>query len=369
MESVNLNHKIKATVVSPLSIGQAKEKEWVEGIDYIRDKGILHHLNLQMMVDAGIPMEELSALYASGRIDDLRKFLIGKLEDIYDFSMAMPVGSANPVKTFYFNPITEKYVLFGSSLKGAIRSALFHGLTEDEIPTERRSGNALDQTVFGEMKNGSVFMRFIRVGDFNFDETELVNTKIYNLWKDDNDEWQGGWKHQTKHTDERFNPVGFNTVYECLMPGAVSEGSIMISPLLYRRVTAEMNFKEQKDRIMSGNSIHQLFSMINDATLDYLDREIRFFEAYPQGEHSDQILDALNSYREMARTAAKMDGRECLIKMSAGSGFHSVTGNWQYDDYTDTGFQAGKKRYKSRKIACYSGHFTPMGFLKLSVLP
>lgn len=369
MESINHKHIVRATVISPLSVGQGGEKDWVEGIDYIRDEGILYHLNLEMMVNAGIPIQELSALYASGKIEDLRTFLIGRLDDIYDFSMEMPVGTANPVKTFYFNPITGAYVLFGSSLKGAIRSAVFHELTRKE-PTrgllEKKS--LLDKFVFGEMKDGTNFMRFFRIGDFDFDGTGLVNTKIYNLQKRDG-EWLGGWKHQAQYTSDKFNANGFNTVYECLMPGAQAEGSIMISPLLYNLVSAPMSFKREKDALIKDSPIRKLFTIINEATLDYLVKEIAFFKEYPQAEYSDRILSSLNKYLEMASSFTESQGKECLIKMSAGSGFHSITGDWQYDDFTETGFNQrnGKKNYKSRKIACYKGMFEPMGFLRLSI--
>ena len=370
MKTVNEKYQVTATVVSPLSIGQGAEKDWVEGVDYIRDGGVLYHLNLQMMADAGIPMHELSALFASGRIEDTRQFLIGRLDDIYDFSMAMPVRSANPVKTFYFNPVTEHYVLFGSSVKGAVRSALFHAFTKD-IPAEEllRKKNALNDYVFGSMTDGSVFMRFIRIGDFDFDETELVNTKIYNLQITDQGSWIGGWKHQTKNTDDRFNPVGFNTVYECLMPGAKAQGTILVSPLLYRKVDAPFNFKSEKDVLMAGSPITQLFKIVNDATRTYLEKEIQFFEEYSQAENADRILASLRRYHDMVSAFMDSGGKECLIKMSAGTGFHSITGDWQYDDFTDTGFDErfGKKRFKSRKIACYNGHFTPMGFLKLRI--
>lgn len=369
MKTINQKYEVKATVVSPLSIGQAGEKDWVEGIDYIRDEGILYHLNLEMMANAGIPMQELSALYASGRIDDLRRFLTGKLEDIYDFSMEMPVGSANPVKTFYFNPVTETYVLFGSSLKGAIRSAVFHELTRKESTDDLLSKKkSLDRFVFGEMKDGTNFMRFIRIGDFDFDETGLVNTKIYNLQKRDG-EWLGGWKHQAQYTNDKFNDSGFNTVYECLMPGAQADGFFMVSPLLYNLVSAPMSFKREKDALLKGLPICQLFTIINEATLDYLKKEITFFKEFPQAEYSDRILSSLNKYREMADSFTKSQGKECLIKMSAGSGFHSITGDWQYNDFTETDFNPknGKKNYKSRKIACYKGTFTPMGFLRLSI--
>ncbi len=55
--------------------------------------------------------------------------------------------------------------------------------------------------------------------------------------------------------------------------------------------------------------------------------------------------------------------RRGLISLGAGSGFHAITGNWQYKDHTKTG--QGTKRekgqekligaikYKTRKVAFY----------------
>ena len=372
MEAVNQKYSITATAVSPVSIGQGGEKDWVEGIDYIRKDDVLYHLNLKMMAEAGIPMDKLSALFASWRTDAIRDFLERQLEDIHDFALEMPVGSSNPVKTFHFNSVTGYYTLFGSSLKGAIRSALFHALTrssDKEELTEKRG--SLNEYVFGKMKDGTDVMRFIRVGDVDFAETGLVNTKIYNLQRDGAG-WIGGWKHDRQRTDTHFDPVGFNTVYECLMPGEKSrEGFIMISPLLFEKVTVPMNFRTEKQHLLSGKPIRNLFQWINEATQTYLEKEIRFFEAYPQGEHSDRILSALYRYQASVAAFIRSGNTECLIKMSAGTGFHSITGDWQYRDYTDTGydFKTGKKRFKSRKIACFDGHFTPMGFLKLTALP
>ena len=59
--------------------------------------------------------------------------------------------------------------------------------------------------------------------------------------------------------------------------------------------------------------------------------------------------------------------------MSAGVGFHAITGDWQYEDYGQTGTwtdgrNAGKKKYKSRKTADYNDHLQLMGFVKLRAL-
>ena len=61
------------------------------------------------------------------------------------------------------------------------------------------------------------------------------------------------------------------------------------------------------------------------------------------------------------------------MKMSAGAGFHSITGDWKYDDYDKTGERtdtngAVKKKYKSRKIAEFNGKLQLMGFVKLRAI-
>ena len=64
------------------------------------------------------------------------------------------------------------------------------------------------------------------------------------------------------------------------------------------------------------------------------------------------------------------DTNQCILKMSAGAGFHAITGDWQFDDYTDAA-QLDRKRGgelpKSRKIAVSGTKAcAPMGFIKLT---
>lgn len=376
MTLVNQKYRIKATVLSPLHVGQGEEKDWVEGIDFLCVDDELCHFNLESLEKQGVSLSDLSNKLVAGDLDGIRRLINPVLDDVCDFSLETPLKKVNRVKTFYFNPLTGSYTLFGSSLKGAIRSALFHYFsTGDQFSTFDKSGHKLDgrkldESVFGSIKNGNDFMRFIRVGDFEFDNTStsLVNTKIYNLYQR-GDYWTGGWKHAFKHTDSSYSETGFNTVYECLKPGESADGVIMMSPCLFQKVQAG-GFKNEKDSLMSGNCINKLFKIINEATNDYLIKEIAFFKEYDQGEHSDSIIRSLQRYQGIVSSCLNSDNASCVIKMSAGAGFHSITGDWQYDDYCDTGFHnsgrnAGKKKMKSRKIACNKGTYSPMGFLKL----
>ncbi|MDY4148711.1 MAG: hypothetical protein SOY26_03050, partial [Paludibacteraceae bacterium] len=225
---------------------------------------------------------------------------------------------------------------------------------------------------------GSDFMRFIRVGDFEFENTCLVNTKIYNLHREGHD-WQGGWKHKggdrtkdEKNTTTEYKPIGFNTIYECLPAGATAIGSIMFADALFDKV-ANQPFYIWKKSIMSNLDIAaKLCRIINDYTLKYLDKEIAFFDTYKEGDYSIAIYNNLAEIEEECWHIHENEPLSCIIKMSAGAGFHSITGDWQFDDYIeDQRHRMDRKRGgelpKSRKIAVSgSKAFSPMGFVKLT---
>ena len=200
MEPINKKYTVTAQVLTPLSIGQGSEKDWVYGVDFLTaeddDEQLwMYHLNIAKMIEVGVDVNRISSLFANGRPQEIKQLVGKKLSQVSDFQMRLPIngtaGLANPIKSFLRNPLTNRPVLAGSSLKGAIRSILFSLLRDNE------RDNA---SVFGEMKNGSDFMRFIRIGDFEFEKTCLVNTKIYNLHQEGR-EWEGGWKHSANNTN------------------------------------------------------------------------------------------------------------------------------------------------------------------------
>lgn len=98
-----------------------------------------------------------------------------------------------------------------------------------------------------------------------------------------------------------------------------------------------------------------------------MQKERAFFLKY-DAERSDEVISNIDSLLSMIPT----DGSNCLLKMSAGVGFHSITGDWRFDDYdTDLwkeGKNVGKKMYKSRKIAEYNHRLQLMGFVRLHAL-
>lgn len=364
---INKRYNVTIQVLTPLSIGQGSEKDWVYGIDYLTKKDEneqlwLYHLSLERMAAAKVDLNRLVQIFCKGKPSEANALLGTKLEIISDLRMLLPVVSAealrNPIKTFLRNQLTNHPVLAGSSIKGAIRSILF---------TYFRDQNECENpSVFGKMNDGSDFMRFIRVGDFEFEETCLVNSKLFNL-KKDGTTWIGGWKHSFDLTNTNYDPIGFNTIYECLIPGATAKGTISFSELLFNQIQSQSH-RDKKIRIISGDdAIKNLCELINDHTFDYLDKEYTFFEAYNQATYQGNILVQIDALMKIIN---ECEPNECVIKMSAGSGFHSITGDWQYEDYTGESNRLDRKRGgelpKSRKIVV-SGNkaFSLMGFIKL----
>jgi hypothetical protein len=191
---------------------------------------------------------------------------------------------------------------------------------------------------------------------------------LFNLRRE-NGEWQGGWKHKREMTTANYSSDGFNTLYECVEPGEKGYGSIVLEDSAYNLLinTAEISHPEKKTRLMA-NGIRELFHIINDATRSYLQKEQHFFERY-RAERTEELIDCIEKLISMIPD----DDSSCLIKMSAGVGYHSIIGDWKYTDYTATGEwesgkNVGKHKYKSRKTAEYKGRLMLMGFVKLSCL-
>lgn len=393
---INLKYKVKAEILTPLSIGQGAEKDWVRGIDYIVKDGVCYHISLKKMVAAGIDANKVTALFASGNADGVSALIGNKIVEVSDMQFAWPCETDNPIKTILRNELTGHPVLAGSSLKGAIRSVLFNNLfdRDDEIDPhtgERRRSNELNERTFGTMKDGTDFMRFVRVGDFEFEKTGLVATKIYNLHHDGRD-WVGGWKHGANSTTTSYNPLGFNTIYESLLPGQTAEGMISFSNVLYNFLLKNANQQilsknyhcSKKIELLQPNGIAKFCEVVNNHTLDYLEKEQKFFEKY-RGEYSQSIINSLIDIYNGILDLMDVGECSCVLKMSAGSGFHTITGDWQFDDYRidhvisnpytrrteksigidSNGNEA--KSAKSRKIVISgSKAFSLMGFVKLT---
>lgn len=377
MEKIsNQSFRIKLTVVTPTFIGAGGEKEWKSGMDYIQKDKKIYVFDIGKMVALKIFKEnQLAELLAKGG-KEFEEVLSLKIKSDFDnFERALrylpfdsPVNRANEVKSFIRSQFHDVPLIPGSSLKGAIRSILFKYL--------RKKEETRDVDVLGAFKNGGDFMRFIQVGDTELispdkqsNATAILNTKVFNLFNLQNNKvlWRGGWKHrggrEKGYTDENFKAEGFNTLYECVTPGTSGSLTIALKKNGIKLLPNGSPYSDNKQKILNED-ITFLFKIVNEHTKDYLEKELAFFKKYP-AERTEEII---NKIEELIRQIPS-DNSSCLLKIAAGSGFHSITGNWKYEDYDNTGLndKTGKKKYKSRKIVEYKGNLELMGFVELKV--
>lgn len=146
--------------------------------------------------------------------------------------------------------------------------------------------------------------------------------------------------------------------------------SLSIADVAFKNYADKISpFSSQKTNLINNN-VSFLFSIINAHTKKYLEKEKAFFTKYAT-DKTDKIIENI----ELLVKQLPENGEYCILKMAAGSGFHNITGDWQFDVFSidsidgqrrNRGKMHGKESAKSRKIAIQNGdQFSFMGFVKL----
>lgn len=358
---------IEIEVASPLHIGAAAEQHWQEGIDFFVHDGNTYVVSLDNLSEE-IEAQELSSLLLNRSTNAILNRIKSKLGSLA--YKVFKTKASSEIKRLTFSAMEGKPYLPGSSLKGAIRSILLtHFFKEANLSKNEYN----EQKLIGGFENS--VMRFLQFADVPFQESLVVNSKIFNLQRSK----EGGWKNGN-NTDQNLIENAFNTFYECF-----NVGSIGFTTISYRSEQAGNLINASKNHgskvipppratlpFLTNFSFDNFFKIINDHTIRYLEKEIAFFDEYKFDEASNAMLESLVDLKQQAGRLD--DTQACMLRMSAGSGFHSITGDWQYDDFIKTGTHTGgkdqgKQKYKSRKVSLYNRNglkrVEPLGFIIL----
>jgi len=366
MNELNKKYVLQMEVLTPLHVGAGAEKDWVQGADFVIHEGKVKILNLNKVAEY-VKIDDLSTALINKNGNSLVAKLGGNIDMCVEKEFNCSFTGTNDIKTCIKNGLTNQPIVPGSSLKGAIRSILLEALhTKSQISNAKdNNGRWSEQALFGSANKGNEFFRFIKLSDAQFEITGLVNSKIFNLKSQ-----AGGWKHERYNTTNKFNPIGFNTYYEIIEPGEKSIFSISMASKAFENFGAS-EFLANKQQLIK-NDISELFRIINKHTKEYLEKEKAFFKKYTT-DKSDKIIDCIDNLLNKI----SQNGDCCVLKMAAGSGFHSITGDWQFDDYSIDGVDTtraisrgtlkGQKSAKSRKIAILpNDELCLMGFVMLT---
>jgi hypothetical protein len=127
--------------------------------------------------------------------------------------------------------------------------------------------------------------------------------------------------------------------------------------------------------------------MINQHTLGHLKKDLAFFNEYNQANYSNEIIFSIEN---LIARCQKSSSNEAILRIGSGSGFHSMTGDWQFDKYHELrtwnrsdirkyGLTRNQQRdyidkyqmFKSRRLAFLRSKqgydFYPMGYVTLSL--
>ncbi|MBK9462551.1 MAG: type III-A CRISPR-associated RAMP protein Csm5 [Sphingobacteriales bacterium] len=286
-EQLNLNQTIKLTVLTPLHIGAGTEKRMAVGIDYfyMPDEKKVYIIDTNKLFAAlrqkGADLSIYSQMIAQKQTENLRNYLFDRLKiPIASISSkAYPINNTpeNEINTFIRSGLNQPYIP-GSSLKGAIRTAVFHHLYE--IHEKDYRGNLIitkrdeQQTIFADKAEQHLIgsfdnsiMRHIKVGDAACEDNQL-QLLFVNLF-DLSLEEESYWRDDICVTAETLKAKE-NTNFRL----SIAQPFIEILKTKFRATLPTYIDKV----IPKQEPLTHLFRIINQYTIQHLEREIEFLK-------------------------------------------------------------------------------------------
>lgn len=206
----------------------------------------------------------------------------------------------------------------GSSIKGAIRTALFthlikaFGKVDEQMLKNRFStfdDDILSRKLFGKDPNHDS-LRFLRVGDCTFDKGTTIAMNMVSL-------------NQRRNNIKLDNKVSQLT--EAI--GQESTASLRID---IDKEKLEENIKHHKisTDVSFLNSDQELLQTINKHTIHMLKSEIETWEEHKEYDNVDNYILEIKQLLQMAESYKE---KEALLRLGHGSGWNFMTGAWQKD--------------------------------------
>ncbi|MFQ6614142.1 MAG: type III-A CRISPR-associated RAMP protein Csm5 [Fidelibacterota bacterium] len=310
-------------VLTPVHIGDGNRK--IRNIDFYTDRSQTHLVDLDLLTERvaeknpGI-VRELEYLDDQDTIGDFlqRHRELNTPDIVHRFPMKCV---SKEILTCIRNGMGLPFIP-GSSLKGALRTALLATWFEDLSPEEKepllqnvlhqKNANKADQTImkalFGNSPNDNV-MRALRVTDAHFQPqaVDLLETRVFNLGRD------GGWFwKKTRH-----GAGDMRNVVEVLKPGRKAELSLALDQFLLG--TSRLHFSRRL-----SPSPRDLIALVNAHSKRLLEAEMDFFEEHdPRGD-----LRGLFRQLDILRRTIPSDDSALVLRLGWGVGWKTITGNY-----------------------------------------
>lgn len=365
---MNQNYSLKITTLSPVHIGAGTDKSWQRAADFVHTNGHIYILDPRKVwfsLDDRQQRQYLDWL-GTGKFAEVERLIVDSLDLKVVSTKKFPyLGKleTREIKTLMRDGINEAYIP-GSSVKGAMINALFNFIYNGVKPQYFNDQTANELLGTFDRALG----RYLRPYDSSEMATEIVDIDLYNLYQ------------RAMHWEGKFKE-GFRIVLESFKEN--TEGSMHLS---LATGLADFVKKQRGDTALptyykntfGEKPLENIFKIINNYTRTHAQRELDYFNNYNDHEDIDGVVEQLET---IIKSIDTLNEQTCILRLSFGSGFHGITGDWRFKDHTSTITQPDNKnlvynqktrqkepaRYKSRRLTNHSNGL--MGFIQLEATP
>lgn len=313
----------KLTLITPLHVGDGEELQ--RNIDYIPDREGLKIYELDTLLES-LKDNPAAIGEMGGSGFDLSRFM-RDYRISADPRYVLPFSGSRPpdsLRRFLKNAYGQPY-LAGSTLKGAVRTALWTGLDRSRLPpvSNFRGFKSAVNKVSGTDPHHD-FLRPLQISDsVGLDPAgPLVaeEIKFFNLQREN----QAGWKDfASRRTLDRFEDAAGIHV-ETLKPRTDLFVQVHLDAFL-RSDSVRKTLKLPQSEGLQGFAA--LARAVNAHSLEMAKAELEFFTRFGSAANA-----AAEVYRQLAGGIQGLMKQEhpdtFIIRMAWGSGWRGMTGNW-----------------------------------------
>lgn len=311
--------KIKLQTLTPVHIGNGEILK--ENFDYIKNGTSIHVLDrkklFRLLTNKGFTESTLvNALLSKNIKTIIDKNLSGILPK--EFSLRRVTVPQNQRETFKGDLREQIYDGFGkpyipgSSIKGAIRTALLSYVLEDiddldnfiEVEGENINDDKIIEEVFVKIVEEEKvnLMQCLQINDCYFKNTillEALNTTLLNIKED----------RQKNRIQTHANQV-----VECIPKNSIGNLSLKITD-------TETPFR------LELNSLQELFEIINSQTKTVLECEKDFWKNI-NDITVNSYLDTCSELLDKIKAIEKNKENSCILRLGFASGYNFMTNKW-----------------------------------------
>lgn len=319
--------KIKITTLTPVHVGSGNflqyNSEFVpfksQNVSYlgiIDERKILDLIGVNHLNDWVLSIERRDSTR-----DLVKRYApqsyIGDYIKRYEQSFANEIKPSDTLKECMHNGMGSPYIP-GSSLKGAIRTAITATLAKRNMPIAidksrlRFLASDVEGRLFGKDPTEDVF-RFFQIGDAYFEpncEIALRLIMSINITKQDS----------LYPKENNLKPQ----LVEAIGVDAESSFSMKIDTEAYRRCKSampRMGTLPEEIQTLSG-----LFQLINNHTKDLVSEEIAYWQEISKGKSGAEGY--IEKMQEMLDAVQSCDSKSCVLRLGHSSGWRFITGAW-----------------------------------------